>query len=117
MGGHTSHIGEAIRSATRELMLVVIAVLWLTTPLWAQQDATELAKQTQNPVADLISLPFQHNFNFGAGTKDATIYVLNVQPVIPLMVVDLCAAALRGQAGAGSVVLVNDSCAPACPGR
>ena len=65
-------------------MPVVLAVLWLTTSLWAQQDATELAKQTQNLAADLISVPFQHNFNFGAGTKDATVYVLNVQPVIPL---------------------------------
>ncbi|MGH8070875.1 MAG: neuromedin U [Candidatus Entotheonellia bacterium] len=79
-----SHIGEAISSALRELMPVVIAVLVLTTPLGAQQDETELAKQTQNPVADLISVPFQNNFNVGAGTKDATIYVLNVQPVIPL---------------------------------
>jgi hypothetical protein len=68
----------------RELMPVVIAVLVLTTPLGAQQDETELAKKTQNPVADLISVPFQHNFNFGAGTRDATVYVLNVQPVIPL---------------------------------
>ena len=44
---------------------------------------TELAKKTQNPVADLISVPFQSNFNFNTGTKDATVYVLNVQPVIP----------------------------------
>jgi len=48
------------------------------------ESATELAKKTQNPVADLISVPFQNNFNFNAGTKDATVYVLNVQPVIPL---------------------------------
>jgi hypothetical protein len=48
------------------------------------ESATELAKKTQNPVADLISVPFQNNFNFGAGTKEETIYVLNVQPVIPI---------------------------------
>ena len=65
-------------------MPVVTAVLALAIPLGAQQDETELAKQTQNPVADLISVPFENNFNFGAGTKDATVYVLNVQPVIPL---------------------------------
>lgn len=65
-------------------MPVVIAVLVLATPLGAQQDETELAKKTQNPVADLISVPFQNNLNLGAGTKDATVYVLNVQPVIPL---------------------------------
>ena len=29
-------------------------------------------------------MPFQNNFNFGAGTEDKMIYVLNVQPVIPL---------------------------------
>jgi hypothetical protein len=48
------------------------------------ESATELAKKTQNPVADLISVPFQNNFNFGAGAKEETIYVLNVQPVIPI---------------------------------
>jgi hypothetical protein len=46
-------------------------------------DATKLAKMTQNPVADLISVPFQSNFNFNAGSKERTLYVLNVQPVVP----------------------------------
>jgi hypothetical protein len=54
-------------------------------PLWAAEESeAELAKKTQNPVADLISVPFQNNFNFDAGPNDATIYNLNVQPVIPL---------------------------------
>jgi len=48
------------------------------------ESATELAKKTQNPIADLISVPLQSNFNFNVGTKDATVYVLNVQPVIPI---------------------------------
>ena len=50
----------------------------------ADDSETDLAKKTQNPVADLISVPFQSNFNFNTGTKDATVYVLNVQPVIPI---------------------------------
>jgi len=49
-----------------------------------EESATELAKKTQNPVADLISVPFQNDFNFGVGTKDPTVYILNVQPVIPI---------------------------------
>ena len=45
----------------------------------------ELAKQTQNPVADLISVPLQNNWNFNAGfNHNKTIYALNVQPVIPI---------------------------------
>ena len=35
-------------------------------------------------MADLISVPFQNNFNFNTGSKDATVYILNVQPVIPI---------------------------------
>jgi len=40
-----------------------------------QQEANteELAKKTQNPVADLISVPLQSNFNFGAGTPDIQV--------------------------------------------
>src|SRR6185436_19391815 len=49
-----------------------------------EESDTELAKKTQNPVADLISVPFQNNFNFGAGSKHETIWIMNVQPVIPI---------------------------------
>jgi hypothetical protein len=50
-----------------------------------QESQTEkLAKETQNPVANLISVPFQNNFNFGIGPNDATQWVLNIQPVIPI---------------------------------
>jgi hypothetical protein len=44
----------------------------------------ELAKESQNPIANLISVPFQNNFNFGIGPNDATQWDLNVQPVIPI---------------------------------
>ena len=44
----------------------------------------ELQKQVQNPVANLISVPFQNNINFGNGPFDRTQNTLNIQPVIPL---------------------------------
>ena len=47
------------------------------------QDA--LAKASQNPIANLISLPIQNNTNFGVGPLDKrTQNVLNIQPVIPV---------------------------------
>jgi hypothetical protein len=46
------------------------------------QDA-ELAKKLQNPVANLISVPIQHNWDFGIGPADAMRYTANIQPVIP----------------------------------
>jgi len=51
-------------------------------------DASELAKQTQNPVASLISVPFQFNFNSGGGLGDGTFFNLNFQPVIPFRLND-----------------------------
>jgi hypothetical protein len=49
-----------------------------------EQSAEKLAKETQNPVANLISVPFQNNFNFGAGPDRDLIWIMNVQPVIPI---------------------------------
>ena len=72
-------------AVTRTATLVLLALL-MAAPLWAadaDDDETDLAKQTQNPVADLISIPLQNNFNFGVGPNNVTQYVLNVQPVIP----------------------------------
>jgi hypothetical protein len=95
----TAH--QRIELATRLLLVTAVVVMPWTAV--AQQPSVsppdedartlELAKKTQNPIADLISLPFQNNLNFGYGAKDAphsssTQYVLNIQPVLPGKVTD-----------------------------
>jgi len=58
----------------------------------AQEEAamvTDLAAAAQNPIANLISLPFQNNTNFGVGpNNDRTQNVLNIQPVVPIPLSD-----------------------------
>lgn len=73
-------------SALRALLLVLLFLMWCSRVMAQQESETEeLAKKTQNPVADLISVPLQNNFNFGAGfNHNKMIYALNVQPVIPV---------------------------------
>jgi len=44
----------------------------------------ELAKATVNPVAAVITVPIQNNWDFGIGAADAMRYTANVQPVIPI---------------------------------
>lgn len=51
----------------------------------SEEKANEsLAEQAQNPIANLISLPFQNNTTFGLGpNQDRVLNVLNIQPVVP----------------------------------
>jgi hypothetical protein len=49
-------------------------------------DVTALAKESQNPVGNLVSMPLQFNFNTGGDLEDATALTFNFQPVIPFRV-------------------------------
>jgi hypothetical protein len=51
-------------------------------------DAGALARAAQNPIADMISLPFQNNTNFNYGPHSHTQNVLNIQPVVPFRLSD-----------------------------
>src|SRR5215475_16127901 len=44
----------------------------------------DLAKASQNPIASLVSVPFQNNSNFNNGPFGRTQNVLNIQPVVPM---------------------------------
>jgi hypothetical protein len=63
-----------------------LAMALLTAPPSSAQEkgAAELAKAAQNPIADMISLPFQNNTNFDVGPLKKTQNVLNIQPVYPV---------------------------------
>jgi len=48
------------------------------------QTESELARASQNPVANMTSFPLQFNFNSAGGLQSRTQLLLNVQPVMPL---------------------------------
>jgi opacity protein-like surface antigen len=51
----------------------------------AREASTEdLATKSQNPIADLVSVPFQNNTTFNSGRFGRAQNVLNIQPVVPL---------------------------------
>jgi hypothetical protein len=64
---------------------VLTAALLASAPALAEMSAEELAKLAQNPVGNLVSVPFQNNTNFNVGPQDdRTQNILNIQPVIPI---------------------------------
>ena len=79
------------RTLTPAIILVIACLLFLASGMAAAQtgtsdvpdDSEALAKAAQNPLASLVSLPFQVNWNDGFGEYDRTLFNLNVQPVVP----------------------------------
>lgn len=71
----------------RSLVTLSLVVVFLvpSVQLFAQESSGDLSKQAANPVADLMSFPFQYNIDFGLGEYSRTRNVLNIQPVIPLV--------------------------------
>ncbi len=67
------------------LFAFCLVTLLIAAPLWAaEQDSEELAKAAQNPIANMISVPFQNNLNFNYGPQGSPQNILNIQPVIPV---------------------------------
>jgi len=66
------------------LALATIAVFFLSMTAFGQDDS-DLAKKLSNPVASLISVPIQANYdeNFGPN-EEGSVWKINIQPVIPI---------------------------------
>jgi hypothetical protein len=68
----------------RVALMAAVAGAWVAPPALAQQSAEDLAKALANPVAAMISVPLQLNYDRHVGpAEDGDRWTLNVQPVVP----------------------------------
>ena len=74
-----------LRNAIKARVLAIVTCLVLNVaPFAVADDQEDLAKESQNPIGNIISLPFENNFDFGVGPEDALVYKLNLKPVYPM---------------------------------
>lgn len=73
----------------RTSVSLCITIALVKASLACAQTNEELAKELANPIASLISFPFQLNYDDNLGANDeGERYLLNIQPVIPISLND-----------------------------
>ena len=75
-------------SVHRHSIRIVLAFIgFIIVPSLASADGTQsdaaLAKQLANPIANLISVPLQFNYDSGYGAAEGDKTFVNIQPVVP----------------------------------
>jgi hypothetical protein len=80
-------ISRRIRQLVSGLILLIMA-----DSVYASMDTLDaessLAKKAQNPVENMVSVPFDSNFNFNYGRDNQLQYILDMKPVIPFTLND-----------------------------
>lgn len=83
----------AIRKWSRFMHRYLMGILVVISPFISANAFSasneELAKELANPIASLISVPFQLNYDANIGADDSgERYLLNIQPVVPVSLND-----------------------------
>jgi hypothetical protein len=68
----------------KKKLITVLFIVFIVGMINAQQSQEELSAAAANPLADLMSFPFQNNLNMNYGEYNRNMNILNIQPVIPL---------------------------------
>jgi hypothetical protein len=74
---------KVLKTVVAALVLLVPSIGRAQQPAAAGAETAELAKKLSNPISDLVSVPFQFNWEQNVGPSELTRFIRNVQPVMP----------------------------------
>ena len=70
-----------LNTSSYAVVLMILSLSYTSSSV-----ADDLAKQSQNPLGTVISLPLENNFYTGIGPSESSVYALNIKPVYPMEV-------------------------------
>jgi hypothetical protein len=83
LGSKAARLWRSLAFSTIHCVVLGLAMLSANLQLACAQESSDIAKQAQNPIASLISVPLENDFNPHTGVDKKDSYVLEVKPVVP----------------------------------
>lgn len=68
----------------KKTLIAAVATLFFSMHAFASDNTEELAKKLNNPISNLISVPFQYDYDKDVGSNKGSRNLLNIQPVAPI---------------------------------